>query len=259
MPNLILVTLNLLDDERRRWERLDLAVSEIKRLRPDVVLLQEVNLVAGVEKKLAKLLPDYVISICRLSGNSSGIALVTLSRQKPLAEDRLALSQDRVAQKITFKIGSRKVNFVNVHLYFSPLRDKARRQQVAQLLDFAGQPTIVAGDFNAMPAYKSMKMMQKRFNSAYRQIFGHEPLRTYPSPLWRGTGTRHELRRQALKVIEAVTGRLNQDWGGTIDYIFAGQGIKATSCSLAFDKPSPDDKQLYASDHFGLVAGLTIE
>jgi len=258
MLKIRVVTLNLFCDDWRRWERLDLAVAEIKRLKPDILLLQEVHFGAGAHKKLAKMLPGYHMSICHRGGNMNWVGQAIFSKLRPLGNDTLALSQNRVAQKVTLKIGSQKINFINVHLYFSPYLDKARRQQVHQVLDFARAPAVVAGDFNAMPAYGSIKVMKTRFSSAHQAVHGSEPRRTYPSPLWRGPAIWHSWRRRAINLFETVIRLLNQEWIGTIDYIFVEQGIKARNCYVVFDKPLFGDPKLYASDHFGLVADLEV-
>ncbi|HEX5394951.1 MAG TPA: endonuclease/exonuclease/phosphatase family protein, partial [Candidatus Saccharimonadales bacterium] len=163
MPALRILTLNLLQDDWLRRERTDLALEEIKRLKPDVLMLQEVDISGGVHKIFNRALPGYNMLICRRSGIDSSYGSAVFTKYKPHGNKRLALSQNRVAQLVPLNIGGRRINFVNVHLYFSPFKDRARQEQVIKVLRFAGSPAVIAGDFNALPRNKSVKMMQPEF------------------------------------------------------------------------------------------------
>ena len=256
MGKLRIVTLNLLQDDWLRRERTDLAIAEIKLLNPDVLLLQEVDLDGGVHRMIKKVLPAYHVSICRRGGIDAAYGLAAFTRAKPLANKRLALSQNRVAQKVTIRHGGKNISFVSAHLFFSPFKDRRRQEQVGLLLHFAAGSAAVAGDFNALPRARSVKMMQPVFYSAHKKVHGREPARTYPSPLWRGKGARHSLRRAGLRLWQLLTFRAKKDWAGTIDYIFIRKDLKLKSCEVVFNKPAKTDKKLYASDHFGLMADI---
>lgn len=258
MAKLRVVTLNLLQDDWLRAERTALAVAEIKRLKPDVLMLQEVDIDAGVHKIFKQALPGYHMRICRRASFDSAYGLAIFTHAKPLANKRLALSQNRVAQMVPLNIGGKQLNIVNVHLYFNPFKDGARRIQVGQVLKFAQAPAIIAGDFNALPRNKSVKMMHVEFASAHKLVHGREPARTYPSPLWRGKGMRHSLRRTAIRLWKLLTFRAKTDWAGAIDYIFVSKSIKVKNCEMVFNQPAKNNKQLYASDHYGLMADIEI-
>ena len=223
-------------------------VAEVERLKPDVLMLQEVSLDAGVPEKLAQKLPNYHLSLCGREGRNAHLGHAILSLKKPSSEERLALSQQRIAQKITLSISGKKIILVNVHAYFNLLRDGPRQQHIRQILDFADKPAIIGGDFNALPSYKSLKLIQERFVSAHLQANGSEPAKTMPTPLWRGPGIRHSMRRSGLRL----------HGGGTVDYIFVEKSLKIAKCRIAFDKPAPNNPLLFASDHFGLVADIVI-
>ena len=78
-----IATINLLNDPWKRQERLKLFVAEVKRLKPDVILLQEVSLSARVPEHLAKALPEYHLSLCPRHGRLAGSeAEAVLSSQK---------------------------------------------------------------------------------------------------------------------------------------------------------------------------------
>jgi endonuclease/exonuclease/phosphatase family metal-dependent hydrolase len=256
VSKLRIVTLNLLQDDWLRHERIELAIAEIKRLKPDVLMLQEVDISGGVHKIFKQNLPGYHVSTCRRSGIDADYGLAVFTRTKPLGNKRLALSQNRVAQKVTLILSGKRINIVNVHLYFSPFKDRRRQEQVALLLHFAGDSGIITGDFNALPRARSVKMMEPAFYSAHKKVHGREPARTYPSPLWRGKGTRHSLRRTGIRLWKLLTFRAKTDWAGTIDYIFIRKGLKVKKCEVVFNRPAKTDKKLYASDHYGLLAEL---
>lgn len=256
--NLRIVTLNMLDDKYLREKRLALACQQIKKLNPDVLMLQEVALEKPFLAKLKKQLPGYHLSTAARGGRYSGYGLATLTRQKPLKNEELRLSQKRVALKTTLKVGTKSVDFINVHLFFSPAIDKPRQRQVKQILRFVERPGVVAGDFNALGRFRSIRLMKKHYASAHHSAHGQEPAKTYPTPLWRGRGVRHSLRRSALRASSVGHYLKKPTWGWTIDYIFVNPSFTVKSCELAFTEPSGADKSLFASDHFGLVVDLLI-
>jgi endonuclease/exonuclease/phosphatase family metal-dependent hydrolase len=258
VPKLRIVTLNLLQDDWLRDERSQLAIGEIKRLKPDVLLLQEVVISANVHKTFSRALPGYHASICRRSGIDADYGLAAITRVKPLSNKRQALSQNRVAQKITLNYGGKRINIVNTHLYFGPFTDRPRQEQVIKLLRFADNAKVIAGDFNALPRNKSVKMLEPGYISAHKKVHGREPARTYPSPLWRGHGLRHSMRRTGIRFWKLFTFRAKKDWAGTIDYIFVYKNAQVKRCEVVFNRPAKNNKRLYASDHYGLMADIEI-
>ena len=258
MTKLRVVTLNLAFYEHRRWERLKLAADEIKQLDPDILLLQEVSLSAGVEKRLKKLLPGYYFSLCPRGGRHRYLAQAVFSKYKPLAAQRLHLSQNRVAQKVVVKVGRKKLNIINVHLYFSPLRDAPRRRQAQKVLAFAEPPAVIAGDFNTFRNSGSIKLVKTRFNSAHSAKHGREPAKTYPSPLRLGPGLRHWLRNGAFTLLSRVAGKSQGGWGVPIDFIFVEKNMRVSASQVVFDKPAKADPHLFVSDHFGMLADIEL-
>jgi endonuclease/exonuclease/phosphatase family metal-dependent hydrolase len=45
---------------------------------------------------------------------------------------------------------------------------------------------------------------------------------------------------------------------GTLDYIFVSQRFRVIDAGLAFDRPSPEDPDLFPSDHLGVFARLAL-
>jgi endonuclease/exonuclease/phosphatase family metal-dependent hydrolase len=76
--------------------------------------------------------------------------------------------------------------------------------------------------------------MKARFRSAYEVAHGCEPDKTWPTPV--------------------------NDWDnsppGTLDYIFVSPEFRVLEAGIAFDTPSPDNGDLFPSDHLGLYAVL---
>lgn len=243
------VTLNLLDDPWYQSERLALALTEIKRLKPDVLFLQEAS--PGLDKQLTKALPGYYLS--------ANLPLATLSRQKPLSRSLLGLSQGRAAQKIVLKVDGQRISFVNVHLYFSVTRDKPRWLQAKQIVAFASAPAVIGGDFNAALNSRSMKEFAGRFIDAYQLANSAKSPWTSPTPLWRGPGLRHSLRRSGFKAAATLLRGPLSHKHGAIDHILIDKAATVTNCSLVFSSPSPQDSQLYASDHYGLLADIAFK
>ncbi len=241
-----------------RWQRLELATSELKALKPDVILFQEVNIAAGVPKKLQKLLPGYHMNLTARDGKHSHLGQAVMSRTKPSATKDIRLNQNRLAQSVSLKLNGRALNILNVHLYFSPFVDSPRLRQIKKLLDLKPAPDIIAGDFNARPNAKSIKMLKHRYRSTYEIVHGHEPQRTFPSGVWLGGGPRHHLRHNALKSVGLIKDKKWQPAGVTVDYIFARKNLNIISSRLILDAPSKKDPKLYASDHFGLLAEFSL-
>ena len=252
------MTINLAYYDWRRSERMQMVIDEINRLEPDVIMLQELSFDDGLNKLLKTSLLGYHHYLTRRGGKASYQGLLTLTRKKPLTTEKLDLSQNRVAQKVTLDIGGKPYSFVNVHLFFSALRDKPRRRQVEEIQTFVKKPAIVAGDFNAFLNSKSMQLMITRFRSAHQMVHKSEPERTYPSPLWLGRSIRNYMRRGGFVFLGLLkTGKPN-GWGVPIDFIFLDKGIKAENCRVILERPSNKDKTLYASDHYGLIADLVV-
>ena len=104
---------------------------------------------------------------------------------------------------------------------------------------------VVAGDFNEVPTGPAIQLMKQGFRSAYEEVYGREPLATYPTAL--------------VMPKPAYDGSPGAGWAGCLDYIFVSPAVKrVVSASLFCDIPSPIDDTLYPSDHVGVIATLEI-
>jgi hypothetical protein len=102
------------------------------------------------------------------------------------------------------------------------------------------------GDFNALPENETVAYILKEggFRSAYREIHGEEPEKTYNTGL--------------------ISPYMDLDPPCTVDYIFYRDGkmasspetsrVKLTYTKVMGDKHDPLDNTIYGSDHYPLVA-----
>jgi endonuclease/exonuclease/phosphatase family metal-dependent hydrolase len=93
---------------------------------------------------------------------------------------------------------------------------------------------VVQGDFNAYEGEKTVEIMKARFRSAYETVHGLEPEKTWPTPV----------------------NTYDNSPAGTLDYIYVSPEFRVVDAGLAFDRPSPDNADLFPSDHLGLYAVL---
>jgi endonuclease/exonuclease/phosphatase family metal-dependent hydrolase len=251
-------TLNLLDDLLLWEQRGPMVLQGFLELRPDVIGLQEVSLDPPNAEWLAERLPGYSAYLCPRTRDrqSDSLAILTHLPVESHATTNLG-QQGRQAQRVVVSKDGRRWTFVNTHLVWQPFDDTARRRQAERILDWIGdaERPILCGDFNAFPTARSVRLLKSRLSSAYEAAHGREPESTYPTALHRGPGLRH-LARHAILRANGLIRRRNERWGGTVDYLLVGPGLDVLSCDLIFDRPSPRDPGLFASDHLGLFATL---
>jgi endonuclease/exonuclease/phosphatase family metal-dependent hydrolase len=235
---------------RDRWLwRAHLMASEMAALQPDVVGLQEVSTWAFQEKWLAWRLNDrkpwgqYTSRQAPKTGSKwwiEGVGAVTSA--KVLRTRWLDLKSDqRVALWLTIALdGGSQVEFVTTHLADGGAKRELRVSEMERLLYWIApaietRPLVVAGDFNARPESRTVRLMLECLRSAHVVANGAEPARTVPVPP-----------------------PANAESGTVLDYIFVNHFVTVESCHVAFDRPSRQAPRRYPSDHLGLVARLTV-
>jgi len=253
MPEITVATLNLFNRVGRWGERAPLVVEQVAEAAPDVIALQEVDLLIDQGHWLADRLnlwlgpPYYTAYHQNKSGREAAVqAIAFLTRLPVLEHEGLDyLSMERVAQRLLLDLGEgARLDIYTTHLHYPPNAEaeRIRRQQAGRLLRWMSRhrtlPQVVAGDFNAVPASPTVGLMKRRLLSAHETAQGHEPDYTWPTPL-------------LAEPPEAP---------GTFDYIFVSpRGVRVLEARVAFNRPHADDLTLYPSDHFGLVARLAID
>ena len=174
MPQALrLVTINTGKGDGAYRRRIDLLIAGLKRLEPDIILLQEALATAsGTMDTTADLaaglcLPATYAPARTKSRNVEGEWLLcssglgALSNLPLLETDRLPLPCDpadgeRVAQLLVFDWSGQSLLVVNLHLSHLHSRDDLRQNQLRALFahpwfEREWQVRIVAGDFNTRP------------------------------------------------------------------------------------------------------------
>jgi endonuclease/exonuclease/phosphatase family metal-dependent hydrolase len=252
MTTVKLATLNLFNRMGQWGMRAPLVIDQLEELAPDVIGLQEVDLVLDqgmwvarqINKRMAEQ-PHYRIKhATNPDTRASFHSIATLSRIGFEEHEVLDLMTfERVAQRFVFRCGDRPFVFVNTHLHHPPEAQQERVDQIEYLLawldrDARHLPTVIAGDFNsyADPPEPAVRLMKSRFRSAVETARGREPEKTWTTPVNAYDDSPH----------------------GTLDYIFVSPEFRVVDAGLAFDRPSPYDANLFPSDHLGLYAMLEL-
>lgn len=153
------------------------AVAEVIRSAdPDIATLQEVDIDQGAE--LARLLGMELAAVASITGGGRrdyGIATLT---KLPIARSREVWMPGSIRARCALLTehawAGGEVAVVNAHLSVV-FRD--RPEQVAALVaELAGEPLVVAGDFNMTPFSPAYRALRRSFTSATRFA------RTWPAP-----------------------------------------------------------------------------
>lgn len=147
--------------------------------------------------------------------------------------------ENRVATFVTVRLpDGRLLDFCNAHL--SSKTPEARAAQarllVRWLAERGANPQVLVGDFNATPGEPAVAVLTDTLRSAHAVVHGGEPEKTVPTPL-RGPA------QGADKVL---------------DYIFVNDRLDVHDASVTFQRSAPGDPRLVASDHYGLLATLSV-
>ena len=247
MDRLHVATLNILNLADRWHERLPLILADMAALQPDLLGLQEVVYVMQQDRLIGSAGEGHYGAVRGWAGRPEyGNSLLVREPLEATQVERLELGLNRAAHRAMIDLpGGATVLMVVTHLHHLGPDEEARDGQTAALLDWLeGSPEtdarVVVGDFNADPAEPTVKrMLAAGYRSAYAEANGADPAVTWPS---------------GLQAPAMDTDGLPE----CLDYIWVSAAVRVVSCTLAFDRPDPEDPTLYPSDHLGLSAQLEI-
>ena len=244
---LTVVTLNLWHDQHEWPKRLQVILAEMRRIRPDVLCLQEVLQHPGLRNQ-AETLADSLgchLQFASVDGVQSpkryGNAVLTPHRVITSGARNLEPADDyRAVAHVRFAWRGREVDAYSTHLHHTPQGGSIRATQIRHLLAYVDStkgsgPLVLAGDFNAELGTPEMNLVTKQHLDAFRTV--------------------HPKASRA----EAVT--FNSRFGpdpGAIDHIFverkSAAPLKPVACEVLFRTVGPDS--VWASDHYGVAARL---
>jgi endonuclease/exonuclease/phosphatase family metal-dependent hydrolase len=252
MAEVKVATLNLFNRMGEWGLRAPLVIDQLEQLLPDVIGLQEVDMILDQGMWISKQInvrlpgqPHYRIKHAVNPGQRASYhGIATLSRIGFEEHEIVDLMTfERNAQRFVFRCADRPFFLVNTHLHFPPESTQERVDQLEFLLgwldrDARRYPIVLLGDFNAYadPPEPAVTLMKKRFRSAHEVVHGREPEKTWTTPVNTYDPAPH----------------------GTLDYIFVSDEWRVLDAGLAFDKPAPHNSNLYPSDHIGLFARLEL-
>jgi len=245
--SLTVVTLNLWHDQHDWPKRLNVIVAEMRRIRPDVLCLQEVLQNPNLRNQ-AETLGDSLgchVQFASVDGPERpkryGNAILTPhpilvgeSRNLAPADDYRAVAHVRLDWR------GRAVDAYSTHLHHTVEGGSIRATQIRHLLAYvdstrADGPVVIAGDFNCELGSAEMNLVTARYDDAF-----------------------HTVHPKASRT-EATT--YNARFGvdpGVIDHIFVerrdAKQLIPLACEVIFNAVGPDS--VWASDHFGVVARL---
>lgn len=239
---LTVVTLNLWHDEHDWPSRLDVIVAEMRRLQPDVLMLQEV-LQNPTLRNQAETLGDSLgmqVQFATVDGPERpkryGNAILTPHKVLASGERNLEPADDyRAVAHVRFDWHGRPVDAYTTHLHHTAEGGAIRAKQIRHLLAYVDSTrgdgaVVLGGDFNCEIGSPEMAAVTARYVDSFMAV--------------------HPKATRA----EATT--YNPRFGvdpGAIDHIFV-QSLKPVACDVIFTTPAGDS--VWASDHYGLVAKL---
>ncbi len=248
MTEITVATLNLFNRLGRWGERAPVLVEQFVELQPDVIGLQEVDLVIDQGNWLVHMvnarLGSEVYQVRHVTSPgrfAMWMANAIMTRLPVVAHEMLdLLGGERTAQRVRLQTKGGRFDFYNTHLHHPMDAGELRREQAERLLDWIASwgkgPLAAAGDYNARPDEGTVATMKRTLVSAYEAAHGHEPEKTWPTPI----------------------NTFDPDPPGCLDYIFVG-GARVLGCDLAFDRPHQYDPTLFPTDHLGLAARLSFD
>lgn len=249
--SVVVATLNVRNRADRWRERAPLLIDQLVELRPDVIGLQEIRRPLGqgawIRREVNRRLPPGAAPYAMVYAWKTGPrrfweGLAVMTRLRVLDADHLDLGGgSRVAQRVRVRLpDGGPLAFYNTHLHHLAEDDALRLAQARRIVTWMESdgdvPRILVGDFNSEPESSVVQFLTGRFRSASSVANGAEPELTAPTPLNRTDASRL----------------------ATIDYIFVDHRLTVHAAWLTFTCADDDDTSLYASDHYGIAARVSV-
>jgi endonuclease/exonuclease/phosphatase family metal-dependent hydrolase len=244
-----IATLNL-EQNHKCWEqRRELIAAQLSELNPDIVALNEIHSPSQTGRWLqqaasSRMAAPYTLVQQSKVGADTACEAEGLLTRYPIVETASLdyRSHNCVALAARFAVGGRTLDVYGTHLIAARVDDAARRYQVGKLLDWVGSRAdadamVVCGDFNAAPDQPSIQLMAQSFRPTQSQATAFSPL-CEPN----GKPTHPEWPR----------------FDRCIDYIWIKGAVAVKGSGLCFNRPAPDNPDLWPSDHVGVWADLEI-
>lgn len=238
-------TLNCRNTADRWRARKPLLVRQLLALQPDVIGLQELRRFPSQARAITARARAGDLALDQFPSYKTGLyglweGIAVLSRLPVLDRAKLKLGgQNRVAQRVTVAAGDGLLELYNTHL--ASEGEEVRTRQAHRLLEWMAErsalPQVLVGDFNARPTAPSIQLLAGQLRSAYAVVHGEEPATTVPTPLRVGASGK----------------------GSVLDFIFVNPFVEVHQAWRTFEEPDPADEHLFASDHYGLAATISVQ
>ena len=251
--DLKIATFNIRNITDRYDERRPLLAAAFREINADIIGLQEVIVSDGGPDKprqddfLSGQLPDRhyksLISTHETRKYFSN-AILCATGEVQLHEE-LRLSTGRSAHRVLVLAGQTTFWFANTHLHHKPEEPWVREEQARAICAWmaeapAANAIFVVGDFNTPPHEPAYSVMAGAgYRSAYREANGAEPAVTWPSG------------------IQAETMDTDGD-PNCLDYIWFSGEVTLRRVRLDANQHPADDSTIYPSDHFAIVADVSV-
>ncbi|QIS24374.1 endonuclease/exonuclease/phosphatase family protein [Nocardia terpenica] len=266
------VTLNIWNNRGDAAARIAVINAELRRLRPDLVALQEV-----LPGQLTQLLADTGLhgtdqfgaatTVPPYADRYGGTAIATREPHRIVetldmrGAGALDLPWLTLAARVPLpELG--ELLFLAPTTSFRPDAEAQRERQVLAITDLEARhraplPTVIAGDFNAAPDSASIRYLTGRQSLSGRSTYFHDAWEIAgagPGYTW---DTDNPNATEDIELLIRQPGHRRR-----IDYVFIGAPLshphgfaRIRSAALAFDKPADN---VWASDHFGVVVDLEV-
>ncbi len=238
-------TLNLWHDQHDWPARRAMIVAEVQQRRVDVLMLQEVLQHASLRNQAEDLAERLGMQVRFASVDTLtrerryGNAILSRLPFDTTAERKLRpLNQWRIAAFAHVRLNGHPLRLYTTHLHDTPNIEGGgiRAMQLRDLLAFMddsagdGAPALLAGDFNAEPAWPELRMLTpfRDVGAAFGETRGTwgEPYNHFP--------------------------------GRRIDYVFDGRDARLVPIQFARAFDQPDAEGRLPSDHYGLFAAFLV-